>query len=141
MSRPMPLGWQIRVVLAALILAPAVDRIKLHRINRWIRRPKLPPRDQRIDDAALADLVDRLMLHLPGPWRRTSLKRAVALQYLARRAGRPAELHVDPSPPTAASGTHAWLVCDDEPYLEIDDTLVSAGDVLATLTPPAGAGE
>jgi hypothetical protein len=94
--------------------------ISLERISRWIERTPIPTTpDPGVDDAALAEWVDRVLTRLPPPWRHTCLKRALVLHYLLQRAGRPAELILGVRRDDQnALAAHAWLARDGDPYLE-----------------------
>lgn len=140
MSRRLTPGWRLRATLAALTLPPLIHLVSLERITGWIGRGAAPAPDDRVDDASLAEWVDRVLRRLPPPWRRTCLRRALVLHYLFHRAGRPAELRIgvrrDEHNDLAA---HAWLVKDDLPYLERRDEQVSSYQVLAAF--PSRGGE
>jgi hypothetical protein len=112
-----PLRWRLRATAAVVLVPPFVYLVSFSRLAAWLGRSGRPV--AALDDASLARWVDRLLGHLPGPWRRTCLKRAVVLYHLLRRAGRPVELwigvHRSAATPLAA---HAWLVREGKPYLE-----------------------
>ena len=135
MIRRLTPAWRLRATLAAMALPPLVHLIPLDRIIRGTARSrKLMASDDSVDDAALAEWVDRLLTALPPPWRRTCLKRAVVLHYLVRRAGRPAELRIGVRRDEQNALTaHAWLVRDGEPYLETGADHVASFQVLTTL--------
>ena len=119
MIRRLTPRWRWRATLAAVALPPLVYLMPLNRIARWIVRRRTPLPDPSVDDAALAEWVDRVLGRLPPPWHHTCLKRALVLHYLIHRAGRTSELRIgvrrDASDALAA---HAWLARDDLPYLE-----------------------
>jgi hypothetical protein len=128
MIRRLTPRWRIRASLAAVVLPPLVHLASLERITGWIEaRPCPADPDPTVDDAALAEWVDRVLTTLPPPWRRTCLKRALVLHYLLHRAGRQATLVIgvrrDEHDALAA---HAWLAHAGTPYLE------SAADQVAT---------
>lgn len=131
MSRRLTPGWRIRATLTALAFPPLVHLVSMERITRWIARREPPPPDTAVDDASLAEWVDRVLRRLPPPWRKTCLKRALVLHSLLRRAGRPAELRIgvrrDESNNLAA---HAWLVRDGLPYLERREDQLASYQVL-----------
>jgi hypothetical protein len=110
----------MRATIAAVVLPPLIYLVPLDRIARWIARRPLPPRpDDGVDDAALAEWVNRVLTTLPPPWRVTCLKRAVVLCYLVHHAGRPAELQIGVRHDEhGALAAHAWLVRNGAPYLE-----------------------
>jgi hypothetical protein len=132
MSRRLTPGWRTRATLAALALPPLVHLVSMERITRWIARNGVPAPDPAVDDASLAEWVDRVLRRLPPPWKRTCLRRALVLHYLLHRAGRPVELRIgvrrDESGDLAA---HAWLYRDGEPYLERGEEHVASYQVLA----------
>jgi hypothetical protein len=120
MSRRLTPAWRTRATLASTLFPPLVHFVSLERISRWIdRRPRPKTPDSTVDDASIAEWVDRVLTRLPPPWRRTCLKRALVLHYLLHRAGRPAELVIgvrrDERNELAA---HAWLARGGTPYLE-----------------------
>jgi hypothetical protein len=132
MIRRLTPRWRLRATLAAVVLPPLVHLASLERITVWIearRRPAGP--DATVDDAALAEWVDRVLTRLPPPWRRTCLKRALVLHYLLHRAGRPATLVIgvrrDEHDALAA---HAWLARAGAPYLESGTDQVASYQVL-----------
>lgn len=116
------LRWRIRAVLLTALVAPLLELVSFARVARWLAGDPLHPAFDAsgLDDAALAGWVDRVQGHLPGPWRRTCLRRCAVLYALLRRAGRPVELWIGvrrdaPATPVVA---HAWLVLNGRPYLE-----------------------
>lgn len=132
MIRRLTPDWRLRASLAAVVLPPLVHLASLERITDWIEaRPHPPEPDARVDDAALAEWVDRVLTRLPPPWRRTCLKRALVLHYLLQRAGRPATLVIgvrrDEHDALAA---HAWLARAGTPYLESGADQVASYQVL-----------
>lgn len=133
MTRRLTAGWRIRATLAAFAFPPLVHLLSLERIVGWIERStgRRSP-DSTVDDPALAEWVDRVLARLPPPWRRTCLKRALVLHYLIRRAGRSAELRIGVRRDEhSALAAHAWLVRNDEPYLESSEDQVASYQVLA----------
>lgn len=119
MSAALPLGWRFRAAAAVLIVPPLLYFVSFARLAVWLGGRAPGTVDPGLDDAALARWVDRLLRSLPGPWRRTCLKRSAVLYHLLRRAGRPVELCIGVrNEESAALGAHAWLVRAGEPYLE-----------------------
>lgn len=132
MIRRLTPRWRLRASLAAVVLPPLVQLASLERITGWIEaRPAPAVPDATVDDAALAEWVDRVLTRLPPPWRRTCLKRALVLHYLLHRAGRPATLVIgvrrDEHDALAA---HAWLAHAGTPYLESGADQVASYQVL-----------
>ena len=132
MIRRLTPRWRLRASLASVVLPPLVHLASLERISRWIEaRPAPAAPDATVDDAALAEWVDRVLTWLPPPWRRTCLKRALVLHYLLHRAGRPATLVIgvrrDEHDVLAA---HAWLAHAGTPYLESGADRVASYQVL-----------
>lgn len=132
MSRRLTPAWRLRATLASAVLPPLIHLASLPRISRWIEgsaKPLTP--DPTVDDASLAEWVDRVLTRLPPPWRRTCLRRALVLHYLLHRAGRPAELVIgvrrDEHNQLAA---HAWLAHGGIPYLESGADQVASYQVL-----------
>lgn len=125
-------GWRFRATAAALVFPPLLHGVSLAFLTRWIeRRPARPTPDAGADEALLAEWVDRLLSRLPGPWRRTCLKRAFILFYLLRRAGRPAELRIGVRRDNAGKlAAHAWLVRKGQPILEEGADHIDAYQVL-----------
>src|SRR5579862_6006543 len=112
-------AWRIRATAAAPLLPPLLHVVRLDRLSRWNERRARHVSDSSVDDAALAEWVDRVLRALPWPWKRTCLKRALVLHYVLHRAGRPVALRIGVRRDTpAALAAHAWLVKDGEPYLE-----------------------
>lgn len=133
MNRRLTPRWRLRATLAALLLAPLVHLVSLERLTGWVARRRPAGDAGKVWDVALAEWVDRVLGVLPPPWRRTCLKRALALQYLIRRAGSSAELHVGVRRDEAGElRAHAWLVRDGRPYLETGRDLNNVFQVLAT---------
>lgn len=135
MIRRLTPRWRARATIAALALPPLVQLVSIERIAAWIHRSNARARpDDSVDDEALAEWVDRVLNHLPPPWHRTCLRRAVVLQYLLQRTGRPAELRIgvrrDPSGTLLA---HAWLTRHDQPCLEPGIDQASSYQVITTL--------
>lgn len=132
MNRRLTPAWRIRATLASAAFPPLVHLISLERISRWIERREMPSApDATVDDASLAEWVDRVLTFLPPPWRKTCLKRALVLHYLLHRAGRPADLVIgvrrDEQNTLAA---HAWLAHQEKPYLETGSDHVATYQVL-----------
>jgi len=132
MIRRLTPRWRLRASLAAVVLPPLVHLASLERITAWIEaRPHPSEPDAAVDDAALAEWVDRLLNRLPPPWRRTCLKRALVLHYLLQRAGRPATLVIGVRRNEHdALAAHAWLARDGTPYLESGSDQVASYQVL-----------
>jgi len=114
--------WRLRALLLTAVVSPLLELASFARVARWLAGdPARPSFDGvGLDDAALAAWVDRIQAHLPGPWRRTCLRRCAVLYAILRRAGRPVELWIGvrreaPATPVVA---HAWLVLNGAPYLE-----------------------
>ncbi|HEX4633926.1 MAG TPA: lasso peptide biosynthesis B2 protein, partial [Gemmatimonadales bacterium] len=84
--------WRLRALLVALLAPPALEVFSLSRLVPRISKPSRSP--QPVADQALAAWVDRILGHLPWPWRRTCLRRAVVLYALLRHAGRPVQLWI-----------------------------------------------
>jgi hypothetical protein len=132
MIRRLTPRWRLRASLAAMLLPPLVHLASLQRITGWIEarsRPADP--DPTVDDAALAEWVDRVLTRLPPPWRKTCLKRALVLHYLLHRAGRPATLVIGVRRDQhEALAAHAWLAHAGTPYLESGTDQVASYRVL-----------
>jgi hypothetical protein len=112
-------SWRVRATLASLVLPPLVHLVSLPVLTRWIDRGRPPAQPVVPDESQLAAWVDRVLRRLPGPWRRTCLKRAFVMYYLLRRSGRPAGLRIGVRRDTDQKlAAHAWLVRDDQPILE-----------------------
>jgi Transglutaminase-like superfamily len=129
--------WRIRATLAALALPPLVHVIPLDRLAHWIAHRRTRRLDDAVDDAALAEWVDRVLNRLSPPWHHTCLKRAVVLHYLIRRAGRTTELRIGVRRNEhGALVAHAWLARDDVPYLEPGGIARVGSYQLLTAFPP-----
>ena len=118
MTGGLPLGWRLRATAFVILVPPLVYVVSFSRLVSWLGGRRPGRSDAALDDASLARWVDRLLRHLPGPWRRTCLKRSAVLYHLLRRAGRPVELWIGVNRAGAALGAHAWLVQAGTPYLE-----------------------
>ena len=122
MTAGLPLGWRLRAAALVLLIPPLVYIVSFARLATWLAGRTQPAPDPALDDSALARWVDRLLRNLPGPWRRTCLKRSAVLYRLLRRAGRPVELCIgvnrSSQPGKGVIAAHAWLVRAGEPYLE-----------------------
>lgn len=119
MTSGLPLRWRLRATAAVLLVPLLVYLVSFSRLAAWLGRAGPPA--PAVDDGDLAHWVDRLSRRLPGPWRRTCLKRAAVLFHLLRRAGRPVELWIGVrKTATTPLGAHAWLVWEGTPYLESD---------------------
>lgn len=119
MTSGLPLAWRIRATAAVAIVPPLLYFVSFSRLAGWLggSADRLPAAG--LDDKSLARWVDRLLRNLPGPWKRTCLKRAAVLYHVLRRAGRPVELWIGVHKTGAAAlGAHAWLVREGAPYLE-----------------------
>ena len=135
MIRRLTPRWRTHATIAALVLPPLVQFFSIEKIADWIdlSRSAVPP-DDGVDDRALAAWVDRVLAKLPPPWRRTCLRRAVVLQYLLQRCGRPTALHIGVK--RDSTGTllaHAWLTRGDQLYLEPGIDQASSYQVITTL--------
>ncbi len=142
MIRRLTPRWRIRATIASVGLPPLIHLVPLDRIARWVARRPMPViADPSVDDAAIAEWIDRLLRGLPPPWRHTCLRRALVLHYLVHRAGRPAELRIGVRRDEQnALAAHAWLVRDGAPYLEPAINHVETFQVL-TAFPSMGEGE
>lgn len=119
MIRRLTPGWRLRATWAALWWPPLLHLVSLTRLARWAGGRRTRPEAHEVDDPALAEWVDRVLDVLPWPWRRTCLKRGLAIFALLARAGRPAELRVGVRrDATGALVAHAWLVRGGVPILE-----------------------
>ena len=127
----MRLGHAVEAIAATLIMPAALELCSAARVLAAIQR--VPVRRRVGDDpVALARLVDAVLARLPWVWRRTCLRRAVALAVLLRRGGHAAEVVIGVR--RSAGGeleAHAWLRCDGiEPYLEAGPTGAGAWTTL-----------
>ena len=140
MIRRLTPRWRLRATGAALMLPPLIHLVSLERIAGWIARSRAPAgSDPSVDDAALAEWVDRVLSRLPPPWKHTCLRRALVLHYLLHRAGRPAGLRIGVRRDEhRALAAHAWLVKEGEtPFLEASHEHAESYQVLAAF-PPVG---
>jgi hypothetical protein len=139
MIRRLTPRWRLRATGAALLLPPLIHLVSLERIAAWIGRSQAAGSDPSVDDAALAEWVDRVLSRLPPPWKHTCLRRALVLHYLLHRAGRPAGLRIGVRrDENQALAAHAWLVNQGEqPYLEPNHEHAESYQVLAAF-PPIG---
>lgn len=107
----------------ALLAPPALEVVSLSRLVPFLSKASGSP--QPVDAQALAAWVDRILGHLPWPWRRTCLRRAVVLFALFRGAGWPVELWIgvrrnENAPDDEGVHAHAWLTKGGAPYLEVN---------------------
>lgn len=137
MIRRLTPAWRLRATVAAVVLAPLVHLIRLDHLARWATAGTGGrPSDPGVDDAALAEWVDRVLGWLPWPWRRTCLKRGIAIYGLLARAGRPAELQVGVRRGDDGElAAHAWLTRDGVPVLERNLDDLSRLRVIDTFAP------
>ncbi len=134
-----PVRWQLRAAAAAAVIPPLLNLTSFARIASWLgRKPsRAPGKLDGLDDASLARWVDGLLRRLPGPWRRTCLKRAAVLYHLLRRAGRPVEIWIGVRrDAVGALAAHAWLVRDGAPYLESEPEAPRIHAVIARFPTP-----
>jgi hypothetical protein len=129
--------WQLRTVVAALVLAPLLSLMSFERLAvRLSRAAPTGPAPVPADES-LAWWVDVTLRGLPPPWRHTCLKRAIVLYYLMRRAGRTVSLSIGVRrTPEGEFTAHAWLVRDGEPYLEQVPPQTAQFRVIATFPEP-----
>lgn len=136
MSRDLSRAVRLRALLAAAVLPPLLSIVSLQRLALYLGRPHEGGRG--FDDSALAAWVDGLLYRLPGPWRRTCLKRAAVLYHLLRGAGRSVELRIGVRRDEAGSlAAHAWLTRSTEPYLEPEPEAPGRHSVIATFPAPS----
>ena len=128
----LPLGLRARALVTSVVVPPLLSLVSLQRLAGHLGRPGLLGSDPSFDDGALALWVDHLLYRLPGPWRRTCLKRAAVLFHLLRAAGRAVELRIgvrrDDEGRLAA---HAWLTREATPYLEPEPDAPGRHSVIA----------
>ncbi len=136
MSPGLPFAWRLRAAGTAIVVPPLVRLRSLARVAAWLGSPAVAPAD-RLDDAALARWVDRVLRWLPGPWHYSCLKRAAVLYRLLRRAGRPVELCIGVRRGARRElAAHAWLTRNGTPYLEPDARAVHAHTLIAQFPEP-----
>jgi Transglutaminase-like superfamily len=120
---------------AALAMLPATRVLRA--IARMPRRRGTPAEPE-----LLAQRVDAVLGRLPGLWRWTCLKRAIAIAALLRRDGHAVTVRIGVRRNSArgdALEAHAWLACDGvEPYLEPEGSDPSTFRVLEGGTPLGG---
>jgi hypothetical protein len=127
--------WKARVVTAALLLPLALLVLTPARVAAWIGHRR-PSHDPPPPDSDFAEWTDRVLGHLPPPWRRNCLRRSVVLYYLLCRAGRSAVLHLGVRRDAAGVlDAHAWLSRDGVPLLEPPDGQASSYRILASFSP------
>lgn len=140
MNRRLTPLWRLRATVAAVCFPPLVHLVSLNRLTGWIERRRTASSSAEVWDVALAEWVDRVLTALPPPWRRTCLKRAIALLYLIHRAGGTALLQVgvrrDEKGDLVA---HAWLERNGVAYLETGTERLDTFQVLATFPATAEA--
>jgi len=113
------LGLRLRALATSVMVPPLLSLVSLQRLAGHLGHPGLLATDPGFDDGALAVWVDQLLYRLPGPWRRTCLKRAAVLYHLLRAAGRAVELRIGVRRDEAGRlAAHAWLTREAVPYLE-----------------------
>jgi Transglutaminase-like superfamily len=128
----LPLRWRVEAAASAAVIPPLLRLSSFARLARWLGRGRAGRAARAsLDDAALADWIDRLLGAAPGPWRKTCLRRAAVLYHLLRRAGRPVELWLGVKRNDGALAAHAWLVRDGRPYLEPDVEIALAHEPIA----------
>ncbi len=127
----LPLGWRCRAAVACLVVPIMVNSISFATVvRRLAQRPS--KRFVRFDDEDLAGWVTTFLHRLPDPWYPTCLRRAAVLYHLLNRAGRDVRMYLGVQrPDTGEIDAHAWLVLNDEPYLEPSTTDPSQYKVIA----------
>lgn len=136
MSSTLSRTVRVRALVTAVIVPPLLSLVSLQKLAGYLGRQH--EAGAPFDDGALAAWVDALLYRLPGPWRRTCLKRAAILYHLLRGAGRAVELRIgvrrDERGQLAA---HAWLTRAMEPYLEPEPETPGRHTVIATFPAPS----
>jgi len=125
--------WRLRALFVALLAPPALEVFSLSRLVPLISGASAS--SAPVDDSALAAWVDRILVHLPWPWRRTCLRRAVVLYALLRHAGRPVQLWIGVRRGEDVTA-HAWLTNGGVPYLEANDEHVGLHTPIARFPEP-----
>ena len=116
MRRTLALRWRVRVALLVVAVPPLLYLIPTNRLVRFLGRLGHAPRP---DLASLVAEVDAWQWRLPWPWRSTCLKRSTVLYALLRRMGDPVSLRIGVRRDDGGTFlAHAWLMRDNEVYLE-----------------------
>lgn len=132
MSLTLSRAVRLRALATAVVVPPLLSLVSLQRLAGHLGHRGWLAGSAGFDDGALAAWVDQLLYRLPGPWRRTCLKRAAVLYHLLRAAGRAVELRIgvrrDAEGRLAA---HAWLTQATVPYLEPEPWVPAKHTVIA----------
>lgn len=138
MSSPLSPGLRLRALTTSVVVPPLLSLVSLQRLASHLgHRGWLSP-DPGFDDGDLAQWVDHLLYRLPGPWRRTCLKRAAVLYHLLRAAGRAVELRIGVRRDAEGNlAAHAWLTRDAAPYLEPEPDAPGRHAVIAIFPEPS----
>ena len=110
-------GWRLRAILAATVIPPLLTLVPLTRLARRLGRTGARQASE-VNDAGLAEWVDRVLRRMPWPWRHTCLHRSAVLYHLLRGAGRPVSLVIGVKRDGTGFTAHAWLARGGAPYLE-----------------------
>jgi Transglutaminase-like superfamily len=116
-------SWRLRAIAAAAIIPPLLELLSFARLERVIRSAARVQMTNAPDDRTSSKWVDEFLARLPGPWRRTCLRRAAVLYYLLRSSGRVVDLCIGVRRDEhGALLAHAWLVRDGAIYIEPSST-------------------
>jgi hypothetical protein len=115
--------WRLRAIAAAAIIPPLLELVSFARLERALRSLARLQMPTAPDDRTSSKWVDEILSGLPGPWRRTCLRRASVLYYLLRSSGRMVDLCIGVRRDEhGALIAHAWLIREGVIYLEPSST-------------------
>lgn len=121
--------WTARALIAAVVIPPLLEIASFAKIERWLERAARLRFGNAPDDVTAAQWVDRVLGRLPRPWTATCLRRSAVLYYLLRSRGELVELYIGVRRTDRGSlGAHAWLVRDNQPYLQPPKALERISD-------------
>lgn len=111
--------WRLRVLGLVLTVPPLLHVVAVHRLVARISQRRGDYDSPPVE--ALVLQVDDWLSRLPWLWHTTCLKRSAILYALLRRAGDDVQLHIGVKREADRTfAAHAWLVKNDQPYLEPD---------------------
>ena len=123
------MSWRLRAIAAVTIIPPLLELASFARLERLIRSAARVQMTNAPDDRTSSKWVDEILARLPGPWRRTCLRRAAVLYYLLRSSGRDVDLCIGVRRDEhGALLAHAWLVRDGGIYVEPTSTSEVVGE-------------
>ncbi|MEO7363112.1 MAG: lasso peptide biosynthesis B2 protein [Gemmatimonadaceae bacterium] len=136
MSTKLARRWRFRVFGLVLTVPPLLYVVPVHRLIGRIGGRRASYQSPPVDGLVLQ--VDDWLSRLPRPWRTTCLKRSAILYALLRRSGEDVQLHIGVKREADRTfAAHAWLMKNNEPYLEPPTSAFSTYQVITVFPEPA----